>query len=128
MRYFAFLFALFVFVACNNTSESQTKIVTAEEVQSLMHKDGVQLIDVRTPEEYKDGFITNAINIDYFSPSFSEDIKVLDKEKPVIVYCRSGNRSAKSAKILEEAGFKEIYDLEGGFTNWKDLGLDFETE
>ena len=101
----------------------KVKAITPRETQVLLKSDNVQLIDVRTPEEYNTGYIANAQNIDYFSPTFDEDIKKLDKEKPVIVYCKSGRRSTKSSEILLNAGFVNIYNLKGGITQWKLEGL-----
>jgi len=78
----------------------------------------VQLIDVRTPDEYKSGHIKGAQNMDYFSRKFKLELDTLAKEKAVYVYCRSGSRSGKAAKNLAALGFKEIYDLKGGFLNY----------
>ncbi|WP_223550981.1 rhodanese-like domain-containing protein [Aestuariivivens sp. NBU2969] len=128
MRLVLFLFGLMVFVGCKQPTASQTKIVTQEEMEALLQNKGVQLVDVRTPEEYSEGFIPGAINIDFLSPTFLEDIESLDKEKPIIVYCQSGGRSGKCSKKLEEAGFKKIYDLQGGYSKWKYKGPDAETK
>ncbi len=106
------------------SDESVIKIVTTEEVETIIQSEDVQLIDVRTPEEYEEGHILNAQNIDYNSPNFEVDITKLDKTKPVLLYCKSGNRSGKSSQIFLEAGFKTIYDLEGGITEWIDKGLE----
>ena len=82
----------------------------------------VQLVDVRTPEEYNAGYIDNAINIDYFDQEkFKQAFKKLDKDKPVYVYCRSGSRSNMSAIILKELGFTKLYDLDGGYIAWFNL-------
>lgn len=97
----------------------EIKLVTAEEMQSILELEDVQLIDVRTPQEFDEIRIANAQNIDFQSPTFDEDITKLDKDKPVILYCRSGGRSAKCAKKMKDAGFKKIYDLEGGISKWK---------
>lgn len=94
-------------------------LVSADEFQSeLRTKKGAQLVDVRTPGEFIQGHLTNATNIDYKSPAFKEQIKSLDKNKPVFVYCLAGSRSAAAAEILHEAGFKEIYDMKGGYMKW----------
>ena len=85
----------------------------------LENTEDVQLVDVRTPEEYNEERIANSQNIDYNSPTFDEDIAKLDKAKPVILYCKGGGRSAKCAKKLKDAGFQKIYDLEGGISKWK---------
>jgi rhodanese-related sulfurtransferase len=95
------------------------KLVTAEEMQSILELEDVQLVDVRTPSEHNEIRIANSQNIDFQSPTFDEDIDKLDKSKPVILYCKSGRRSAKCSKKLKEAGFKKIYDLEGGISKWK---------
>jgi rhodanese-related sulfurtransferase len=102
-----------------DTKNTGIKLVTAEEMISILESEDVQVIDVRTPEEYGEVHISNAQNIDYFSPTFEEDITKLDKEKPVILYCKGGTRSAKCAKKMEEAGFEKIYDLEGGLSRWQ---------
>ncbi|MGS2725024.1 rhodanese-like domain-containing protein [Psychroserpens sp. BH13MA-6] len=79
----------------------------------------ITLIDVRTPREYLSGHIKNAVNIDYFDTSnFIKAIKGYDKEQPIFIYCRSGNRSQKAAKKLDSIGFKNIFDLKGGYMNW----------
>ena len=104
-------------------STYESHVVSPEEMQQLLKLDEVQLVDVRTPDEFTDGHIENAQNIDFRSPTFAQDILKLDKEKPVLLYCHSGGRSAKCAKKLEEAGFKKIYDLQGGISRWKHEGL-----
>ncbi len=99
--------------------DTEVKLVTAEEMQSILELEDVQLVDVRTPFEHDEIRIANSQNIDFMSPTFDEDITKLDKSKPVILYCKSGRRSAKCAKKLKEAGFNKIYDLEGGISKWK---------
>ncbi|WP_242085428.1 rhodanese-like domain-containing protein [Aestuariivivens sediminis] len=119
---------MLILAGCEQFTDNQAKIVTPEEMQILLQNERVQLVDVRTPEEYNDGYIENAINIDFYSPTFVEDIEKLDKEQPILVYCKSGRRSAKCSKILEEAGFKKIYDLKGGFSTWKFKGFKIESK
>ncbi|WOD42482.1 rhodanese-like domain-containing protein [Hwangdonia lutea] len=119
-----FLLLGITFVGCNKSEKSEAKVVSPQEVQALIQLNNVQLIDVRTPKEFKEGHIKDAQNIDFLSSTFTEDIKTLDKEKPIIVYCRSGRRSANSTKKLQEAGFTEIYDLEGGILKWEQEGFD----
>ena len=125
MKNSAIIFGMVFFLAtlsCIN--EEKAVMVTPEEMQTILHSEDVQLIDVRTPEEYSDGHIENSQNIDFKSPNFAEDILVLDKSKPVIVYCKSGKRSGNSSKILMKAGFVKVYDLEGGILEWKEKGLE----
>lgn len=117
------VFLSLITLSCKS-DKSVITIVSTEEVETIMQSEDVQLIDVRTPEEYQEGHILNAQNIDYNSPDFEVDITKLDKTKPVLLYCKSGNRSGKSSQIFLEAGFKIIYDLEGGITEWIDKGLE----
>jgi rhodanese-related sulfurtransferase len=84
-----------------------------------MKKSGAQLIDVRTPREFSNGNISGSKNIDYNGDSFEKQMKKLDKNKPVLVYCAAGGRSENAAELLKEWGFKEVYDLEGGYNGWK---------
>jgi len=114
--------------SCIKQTEGEIKIVSPEEMETLLELDDVQLVDVRTPEEYEDGYIVNSQNIDYKSPTFDEDINQLDKNKPVLLYCRTGRKSAKCAEKLKEAGFIKIYDLEGGISKWKHEGLELKTK
>lgn len=95
------------------------KVVSQSEFKTLMSKKGAQLIDVRTPEEYKGGYIDNAKNIDFNSSDFKAKMAKLDKTKPVLIYCAAGGRSGKTASMLKEMGFKEVYDLQGGYSAWK---------
>lgn len=118
-RFFLFSLFLILIVACKETRSEQIRVVTAEEMQNILDLEEVQLIDVRTPEEFNDGHIKNAQNINFYSDTFEEDIFKLDKSKPVILYCKSGRRSAACSEKLVEAGFVKIYDLKGGITQWK---------
>jgi rhodanese-related sulfurtransferase len=98
---------------------TEVKLITADEMQSILDLEDVQLVDVRTPKEHDEIRIANSQNIDFSSPTFEDDITKLDKAKPVILYCKGGTRSAKCAQKLKNAGFEKIYDLEGGISKWK---------
>ena len=122
MKYLATIFSVIVlvcFFGCKDANNANMELVTAEEMASILKIEGVQLIDVRTAEEFAEGFIKGAQNIDFFSETFDKDILALDKSKPVVLYCRSGGRSAKCSEKLIAAGFVKIYDLDGGITQWK---------
>ncbi|MBX7226000.1 MAG: rhodanese-like domain-containing protein [Chitinophagales bacterium] len=82
-----------------------------------------QLIDVRTPEEFASGHLQNAVNINFYSSDFKEQLEKLDKTKPVMVYCKSGGRSGKAAIILKELGFTIVYNLADGVEGWKNKQL-----
>jgi len=81
----------------------------------------IQLIDVRTPKEFGEGTIAHAKNINFFDSDFEAQMTaVVDKEKAVYLFCRSGRRSANAAKKLKALGFKEVYDLKGGYLAWSE--------
>lgn len=77
-----------------------------------------QLVDVRTPMEYKQGYIKDAINIHLYDKDFEERVEQLDKTKPVYVYCKAGGRSAEAVAIMKEKGFTSIIELDGGMDAW----------
>lgn len=91
---------------------------------TLASKPDAVLVDVRTPDEFSEGIIEGAINIDFKDPSFDEKINALDKSKPYFLYCLSGKRSGDAAKQMDSIGFSSIYVLEGGYKNWKNEGLE----
>lgn len=93
-----------------------SKIVTSSEASSLI-KEGAILIDVRTKEEYDEKHITGAVNIPL--AEIEKGNINYDKDTAIIVYCRSGNRSATAAKELITLGYTSIYDL-GSINNWKE--------
>jgi len=124
MKILSILSIVLFFLSCSsasNTITAQTinKKVSKTEFAELMKKSGAQLIDVRTPREFSNGFIEGAKNIDYNGDSFEKQMKKLDKNKPVLVYCAAGGRSENAAELLKEWGFIEVYDLEGGYNGWK---------
>ena len=95
------------------------KVLPASEFKASLKNNSSQIVDVRTPIEFKSGHIKKAKNIDFFQRnSFKSNLEKLDKSKPLHLYCRSGNRSRKAAGIAAELGFKEIYDLKGGYMSY----------
>ncbi len=121
------VFALVMsFYGCNESKSSEAKVVSAQEVFDAVYgREGDhQLVDVRTEAEFGVSHLKNAQNICVTLDNFEERVKGLDKNKPVYVYCKSGGRSAKAAKILTDIGFTKVYDLQGGITNWKEKGLE----
>ncbi len=75
------------------------------------------IIDVRTPEEFISGHLENALNLNFNADAFRDELRGLDIDKTYLIYCRSGNRSARAATVMEELGFREVYDM-GGITDW----------
>lgn len=96
------------------------KILDKNSYKKAISKKGIQLVDVRTTNEYKNGHISNAENIDFFKQGiFVNAFEKFDKTQPIYLYCQSGNRSQKAARKLVKLGFEKIYDLKGGYTNWR---------
>lgn len=118
---FCTVFMLVLATSCIDKKADSTdvKLVTAEEMSAILEQEDVQLVDVRSPEEHDKLRIANSQNIDFNSPTFETDIIKLDKSKPVLLYCKSGRRSAICAEKLKDAGFEKIYELEGGISKWK---------
>lgn len=114
---FCLLMMSLFFVNCN--SQEEIKSISTFTLKILLAEENIQLLDVRSPKEIKSGFIKTAKFANYFDDDFYEQAqKQLDKTKPVYLYCRSGNRSGKSAKILQENGY-DVYNVLGGFNQWK---------
>lgn len=102
---------------------SDFKTLGVEDFASAIGHKEVQLVDVRTPEEYSHRRIPNSMNIDIYNADFIDSAAVrLDKGKPVAVYCRSGKRSTAAANALVKAGFKEVLNLQGGIYSWMTAG------
>ena len=102
--------------------------LTQEEWVSQLEKDSnAVVLDVRTDAEVADGIIANAIHIDiYKGQEFVSEIEALDKNKNYYVYCRSGNRSGQACNIMEQLGFDNAYNLEGGILEWEGNLVDLD--
>lgn len=83
----------------------------------------VTLLDIRTPEELEEnGTIDGAKNVDFYADDFKDQIDAMDREEPVMLFCRSGGRSGEAASMLKEMGFKKVFDLNGGYNAWLEEG------
>ena len=111
-----FLFILLILISCGNVNQPLVKYISESEF--LDSSDDFKLIDVRTKSEYESGFIERALNIDFFSDTFESDVLSLNKNSKIILYCRTNNRSTKTANLLKKNGFKDISVIEGGITDW----------
>ena len=118
-KLFLILFTSLFLMSCKGQETEHFKILDSAQYEQVTSGNKVTVIDVRTPQEYQDGHIENAQNINVQSADFKAKMENFDKDKPIYIYCRSGARSAKAGKILEDMGFKEIYDLKGGILSWK---------
>ena len=103
----------------NCSSQENSSSITTKDLEVLILKKELQLLDVRTPKEIEQGYIKGAKFSNYFESDFTAQVtKKFDSEKTIYVYCRSGNRSLKAVKILTSKGFKAINVL-GGYDAWK---------
>ena len=115
---------------CTSQTESTDRVFrdigvqeSFELIQRNQENTEFTIIDLRTPQELNEGHIENAVNIDFYSEAFKEDLDRLDKNRPYIIYCRSGNRSGRAMPIMKELGFKEVYNLSVGIKGWIAEGL-----
>lgn len=121
MKKLAVLFLFIGLISCKSQEKKETSFVDVkvEEFKKGIQQEGVQLVDVRTPKEFKAGHIKDAVLINFYDDNFNQiSEQKLDKNLPVYLYCRSGGRSAKAAKMYKDAGFKKVYNLLGGFNAW----------
>jgi rhodanese-related sulfurtransferase len=101
------------------SKQNKYEILDYDTFKKNVELENILLVDVRTFEEYNDGHINWAINIDFYQENiFNSYFKSIDKNKPLYVYCRSGNRSRKTSDKLIELGFFKIFDLKDGYVNW----------
>ncbi|MDC7995814.1 rhodanese-like domain-containing protein [Altibacter sp. HG106] len=116
--FFTCLVAITVITACAQETKNTT-ILSKSEFQTEISDKDVTLIDVRTAEEFEAGHIDGAQNIDFFQEqAFQKKFSAFDKDQPIYIYCRSGNRSGQASERLEAMGFTKIYDLKGGYLGW----------
>ncbi len=103
-----------------NAGEFTSLSVT--EFASAIKNDSILLVDVRTPAEYKSGFIERAINIDVKSSEFQTEAAKLDKTKKIAVYCRSGKRSKMAANVMADLGY-QVIELNSGIMGWQNAAM-----
>ncbi|SDH69460.1 thioredoxin [Chryseobacterium taeanense] len=119
------VFFLIVLTGCSKAQngKNESSLPATEFSKKLDQTKDAQLVDVRTPGEFRNGHLKNAMNIDWNADDFTEKAKVLDKEKPVFLYCMSGPRSTAAAAKLQEMGFKNVYEMQGGMMKWRNANL-----
>ncbi|MBB5353646.1 rhodanese-related sulfurtransferase [Haloferula luteola] len=109
-------------IALLPTISCAVEVADIPEVEKHL-KIGTQILDVRTAEEWQEGHLDHALHADIQRDDFVAIAKAqLDPEKPVVIYCKSGKRSARASNRLEEAGFQQVIDLKGGMTAWLQAG------
>lgn len=111
-----FVFLLTSLAACSQQPAYHN--VDNKKFSELMKQPDVVILDVRTPQEFQGGHIPNALLIDYNSGYFADQAEKLDRDKTYLVYCAVGGRSSKASQILIDKGFKNVYNLQNGFSKW----------
>ena len=116
-------FSLLLVYSCQIFESKDIKVISDAQFTEIQDTDYI-LVDVRTAEEYESGHIQDAVNFDFYSESFQNDILTLDNSSSIILYCRTQNRSTKTANYLKENGYNEISVIAGGITSWVKNGND----
>lgn len=112
-------YILFILAACSNSSSTVSYTdIDPQTFDTWRQSPNVLVLDVRTPAEYAAGHIEGAVNVDYYSPDFEQQLNNLPKKDTVLVYCASGRRSSNSVEALKKAGFSYIGNLTGGYNNY----------
>lgn len=104
------LLAALLLVACGRAQDMPITEFSANSMEK-----GALLVDVRTPEEFGQGHLEGALNIDWFSPDFASRWEQIDKDRPVYLYCKVGGRSGQAAEKLQSMGFRHVVNLTGGY-------------
>lgn len=115
--------AIMLLAGCSSTGSATTVNLNVSEFSQKITEPGVIILDVRTPEEFASGHIEGALNIDFNSGNFENEITRLNPSETYAVYCRSGSRSGQAASIMHVAGFHDVSNLNGGVIDWTNDGL-----
>lgn len=117
-------------VAVKTDAQTQSTVITnlsSERFKAITEGDKAGIIvDLRTPDEIAKGYIKGAVFVDYLSKEWEKEVAKLDKNKTYYVYCAAGGRSADAAEYMEKHGFKKVYNLEKGFSEWSKKGFPIE--
>ena len=120
-KVFGLISSLLLLVGCSTSTAGATNMDVLEFSKKITES-GVVILDVRTPGEFAEGYIEGARLIDFQNGNFETEIADLDKNATYAVYCRSGNRSGQAVKIMQDAGFLDLFNLEGGVIDWANQG------
>lgn len=120
------LTALLLLIPALALAEDKAKHVKADEAAKLIAAGNVTVVDVRTADEFKDGHIKGAKNIDIMAADFEAQLAKLDKSKPTLVHCQAGGRSTRALPTFEKLGFKNLIHLDEGFGGWEAAGKPVE--
>ena len=121
------LLILFLVQTLSVAGKGILKTISPKDASDLIvkHKNNADFIilDVRTPREFKSGHIEKAILLDYYSKTYTDELKRLDKTKTYLMYCRSGNRSGKTLDLIKNMGFSRVYNMDKGIKGWRSKGF-----
>jgi len=117
---------LFLFFSCHNSSDISFKNFDIVNLAESSYGDEFIVLDVRTNQERANGFLANSTHIDFYDEFFLDKLNLLEKTKPICIYCMVGGRSSKAANKIVKAGFNEVYNLNGGFLKWSNNNLPIE--
>ncbi len=120
--YKSFLFIAFAIISLTDISAQQVTNVNSSEFSKLIESGEGIILDVRTPQEYSQGHINNSTMISTNDPKFVEKVSLLQKDKPIYVYCLTGSRSRAVANYLSKNGYSKIYNLSRGIMEWQSAG------
>ena len=132
MKYLSISLAIvtLLFNSCSNgqSTPGNPSVSAVEFSKKITELPNAPLIDVRTPGEFSQGHIKNALNYDISTREFVNQIASLDKSKPILVYCLTGSRSTYALKYMQSNGFQQVYELNGGMMKWRAANLPETTE
>ncbi|MEM8904749.1 MAG: rhodanese-like domain-containing protein [Actinomycetota bacterium] len=128
-----------VLVACGGDSSSDDaapadapglRLVSPDEGEVIRADppEGLVVLDVRTPEEFAEGHLEDAVMLDFYEEDFAAQLAELDPDAPYLLYCRSGNRSGQTVELMRELGFTDVADVDGGILAWDEAGLPIVTD
>ena len=135
MKPISFFGILFLAVSCTACGQEHPSTASAPHIEAsirdvsisdaallLQTEKTVQVLDIRTPEEFAEGHIEGALNINFYDDDFKEQLSRLDRNTPYLLHCRSGGRSGKSMAAFKELRFKNIAHMTAGMNGWREAG------
>lgn len=118
-----FTLLLTILIVSSTNAQNSSQLNASEYAARIKQLPTAPVVDVRTPNEFAQGHLPNAQNINWNSNDFQQQLSKFDKTKPIFVYCLSGGRSSAAASTMLNMGFKEVYNLAGGIMKWRAAGL-----
>lgn len=124
--------AALVFASCSSSGSANTTAQRPDRIRAAEAGEASQIhanrpaelvvLDVRTPEEFSEAHLDGATLLDFYETDFTDRLAELDRDAPYLLYCRSGNRSGQTAVLMDELGFIDVTEIEGGIVSWMQAG------